>query len=164
MPRTTSLIAAAMALAAAVSGCSRGGKANSGTHTVTTLSQGAAQSINQRVQGAVQPANTALSEVVAQALGVASGGKGNLQASLPPAESALNRAVKDLQGISGPAVLRSDLNEVESSMNTVIGDLQGLSSASGSAQSQAISKLVADSGKVSAAENVAQLEVSQLSQ
>lgn len=164
MPRTTSLIAAAMALAVVVTGCSGGGKAKNGTHTVTTLSQGAAESINQRLQNAVQPANTALSGVVAQALGVSSSGKGNLQASLGPAESALNRSVKSLQAISGPPALRSDLNDVASSMNTVIGDLQGLNSASGSAQSQAISKLVADSGKVSAAENVAQFEVSQLSQ
>jgi hypothetical protein len=164
MPRTTSLIAAAVAFAVALTGCSSGGKAKSGTHTVTTLSQGAAASINQRLQNAVQPANTALSGVVAQAVGVSSSGTGNLKASLGPAESTLNRSVKALRAISGPAILRSDLNDVVNSMNTVIGDLQGLNSASGSAQSQAISKLVADSGKVSAAENVAQFEVSQLSQ
>lgn len=164
MPRTTSLIAAVMAIAVVVSGCSSGGKAKGGSHTVTTLSQGAAVSLNQRLQDAVQPANAALSQVVAQALQVSSGGKADLQPSLPPAESALNKSVKALQGISGPAALRSDLNNVVSGMNAVIGDLMGLSSASGSGQSQAISKLVADSGKVSAAENVAQLEVSQLSQ
>ena len=165
MPRTTSLTAALLAVAVVVAGCSSSGKGSTtGVGSLTTLSQGAAQTINQRYQSAVQPANTALSEAVNQAEQLVTGSKANAASFVPSTQSALNKAVKSLTDIGGPSTLKVDLNGVAAAMTAVIGDLTAVSTASGSGLAMAISKLVADSGKVSAAENVAQLDVSQLSQ
>ncbi|HEX3425941.1 MAG TPA: hypothetical protein VHT30_07400 [Acidimicrobiales bacterium] len=118
-------------------------------------------SIGQKFDAAVAPADTDLSEVVAKALALASGSKASLQPLISPTQSQLGKAVRQLNAISAPETLQQDIGTVATDMTSVISDLTAVGAATGPAVQPATAKLVADAGRVSAAENVVQLALMQ---
>lgn len=118
-------------------------------------------SIGQKFDTAVAPADTDLSKVVAKALALASGSKASLKPLIPPTKTQLGKAVRQLNAISAPPTLQQDIGIVASDMTSVISDLTAVGAATGPAIQPATAKLVADAGRVSAAENVVQLALTQ---
>ena len=118
--------------------------------------------ISQRYQAAVDPANARITTIVQQSLSYVHGSPASLISAVSPTESTLKKSVQDLNSISAPQPLHRDIQDVATALNTVIGDLTTLKTDSSTNLQPDIAILVADAGRVAAAENVVSLALALL--